>query len=96
MCNRNLPDLVNFPKHVPSESRVSRLTLVACRINRSLHREGREDEPDERVTSQPTPTCIHTLASCIIRMNDVVFGSLDYAATRYSLRICSLPGGSWM
>ena len=36
MCSRNLPDFVNFPKQVPSESNVSRLTLVACRINRSL------------------------------------------------------------
>ncbi len=59
MCSRNLPDLVNFPKHVPSESRVSRLTLVACRINRSLHRRGSEDEPDHRATSESTRTqCI--------------------------------------
>jgi len=46
MCRRNLPDFVNFPKHVPSESKVSRLTLVACRINLSLH-EGAEAGEDQ-------------------------------------------------
>lgn len=53
MCRRNLPDFVNFPKHVPSDSKVSRLTLVACRINLSLHGgRGQTSGPNEHSPSE--------------------------------------------
>merc|ERR1711923_472248 len=33
MCSRNLRVFVNFPKHVPRDTRFSRATLEACMDN---------------------------------------------------------------